>query len=135
MQKKKKIFDRDSEGNIIMNCYLQDQLREIAILKKISHKNVIRLYEIVHYVEKGKILMISEIANYGPIMIYDVSTGDFKLNQNLMEEGESFYSEDQIRKFFKDILNGLDYCIINIKISTCKRNCSQGYKTRQCFSN
>lgn len=135
MQKKKKIFDRDSEGNIIMNCYLQDQLREIAILKKISHKNVIRLYEIVHYVEKGKILMISEIANYGPIMKYDVSTGDFKLNQNLMEEGESFYSEDQIRKFFKDILNGLDYCIINIKISTCKRNCSQGYKTRQCFSN
>ena len=85
MQKKKKIFDRDSEGNIIMNCYLQDQLREIAILKKISHKNVIRLYEIVHYVEKGKILMISEIANYGPIMKYDVSTGDFKLNQNLME--------------------------------------------------
>ena len=112
---------------------MQDALREMAILRKLCHKNIIRLYEIIHYVEKGKILMINELADYGSVMKYDESTGEFHLNEQLKEDGQIYYSEDQIRNLFRDIISGIDYRKIISLSSSCEWSSSQRYQTRQCF--
>ena len=46
--KNKKIFKQDNDGNVIVTNLLTDALKEIAILKKLDHPNIIKLYEILH---------------------------------------------------------------------------------------
>ena len=62
--KKKKIFKHDNDGNMIVTNLLKDALKEIAILKKLNHPNIIKLYEILHNYEKEKIYLIMEYAEY-----------------------------------------------------------------------
>ena len=111
LERKNKGFSRDSEGNVIMSSALQSAMKEIAILKKISHKNIIRLYEILHDTDKGKIIMINELASKGTVMKFDEMTGDFQVNEKLLEEGQTYYTENQLRNFLRDIISGLDYRI------------------------
>lgn len=85
----------------------------MAILKKLNHQNIIKLYEIIHHVDKGKIFLVNELASKGPVMNYDKMMGEFYLNEKLVEEGQVYYTEDQIRGFFRDILRGLDYLHAN----------------------
>ena len=53
--KSKKIFKQDKDGNVIITNLLKDALKEIAILKKLDHPNIIKLYEILHNHQKQKI--------------------------------------------------------------------------------
>lgn len=92
----------------------------MAILKKLDHPNVIKLYEIIHDVECGKIYLVSEVAEKGNLLNYDDFTGEFSLNPNFIETGQKYYSEDQIRIMFRDMVRGLDYCKISINPSTRK---------------
>jgi [calcium/calmodulin-dependent protein kinase] kinase len=57
LEKKKKGFSKDSDGNLVINNMLKDALQEIVILKKISHKNIIKLYEIMRDSETNKIYL------------------------------------------------------------------------------
>ena len=59
--KKKKFFTQDKDGNVIINSLLKDALKEIAILKKLNHPNIIKLYEILHDKEKEKMIYIMKI--------------------------------------------------------------------------
>ncbi len=120
MERQNKSFVKDADGNIIITNSLQDALREMAILKKLSHQNIIKLYEIIHDVECGKIYMVTEVAEKGNLLNYDEFTGEFSLNSNLIEGEQKYYSEDQIRKLFRDIIQGLDYCNNISYLSTCK---------------
>ena len=60
--KKKTIFKQDKDGNVIVTNLLKDALKEIAILKKLDHPNIIKLYEILHNYQKEKIYLILEYA-------------------------------------------------------------------------
>lgn len=55
LAKKRKGFTYDENGNLVVNNLLQDAMKEIAILKKLNHKNIIKLIEIMTDDEKGKI--------------------------------------------------------------------------------
>ena len=54
LAKKRKGFTTDENGNLVVNNLLQDAMKEIAILKKLRHKNIIRLVEIMTDEEKCK---------------------------------------------------------------------------------
>jgi [calcium/calmodulin-dependent protein kinase] kinase len=54
LAKKRKGFTTDENGNLVVNNLLQDAMKEIAILKKLKHKNIIRLVEIMTDEEKCK---------------------------------------------------------------------------------
>ena len=119
--KKKKIFKQDKDGNVIVTNLLKDALKEIAILKKLNHPNIIKLYEILHSYQKEKIYLIMEYAEYGDIVEYNERDGIFSINQHISEiynatkdKEKSFndlkyYKEEDIRSFCKYILLGLDY--------------------------
>ena len=122
--KKKKIFKQDKDGNVIVTNLLKDALKEIAILKKLDHPNIIKLYEILHNYQKEKIYLIMEYAEYGDIVEYDEDTGIFSINKHvndaynknkdIQKEKKAFgqknyYMEKDIMSFCKDIVLGLDY--------------------------
>ena len=119
--KKKKIFKQDPDGNVIVTTLLRDALKEIAILKKLDHPNIIKLIEILHNYKKEKIYLILEFADYGDIVDYDEENNIFSINKNISKiynekkiEEKSFntkqyYREKDITSFCKDIVLGLDY--------------------------
>ena len=61
MEHKKKGFHKDEDGNLIVDNLLKDALLEIAILKKLNHKNVIKLHEIIHDDYAGEIILSTYI--------------------------------------------------------------------------
>ena len=78
--------------------------REIAISKKLIHKNIVRLYEVMDDPTTDNLYLIQEYMSGGPIM-----SGD--LNQLKALPLELCW------KYFRDILQGLDYlhknCIVH----------------------
>jgi [calcium/calmodulin-dependent protein kinase] kinase len=113
--KKKKIFTQDKDGNVIVTNLLKDALKEIAILKKLDHPNIIKLYEILHNYQKEKIYLIMEYAEYGDIIDYDEDNGIFSINKHVSEmynknkKPNKYYLEEDILTFCKHIVLGLDY--------------------------
>ena len=119
--KKKKIFKQDKDGNVIVTNLLKDALKEIAILKKLDHPNIIKLYEILHNYQKEKIYLILEYADYGDIVDYDEENGIFNINKHISEiyvkkekdkksfNGKKYYEEDDINMFCKNIILGINY--------------------------
>ena len=119
--KKKKIFKQDKDGNVIVTNLLKDALKEIAILKKLNHPNIIKLYEILHNYAKEKIYLIMEYADYGDIVDYNEESGIFNINKHISDiydkkgkekksfNGKKYYEEDDIQMFCKQILLAIDY--------------------------
>lgn len=123
-----KNMEFDEEGNVVVNSSLENAAKEIAILKKTNHKNIIRLYEILYCKKNQKIYLILEHCEHGDLIDYDEETGKFILNEYVKEknnknvkndkndndkngknEDENYYSDREILKFFKDIISGLYY--------------------------
>lgn len=68
--------------------------REINILKLFRHPHIIRLYEVIE--TKTDIFMVMEYVSGGELFDYIVSKGRL--------------SEDEARKFFQQIISGVEYC-------------------------
>ena len=64
MKKQKEIY-RDANGKIQFRNALEDVLREIAIMKKLNHPNVIKLHEVIHDDSKDKLYIIMGFAENG----------------------------------------------------------------------
>ena len=56
-----------------------DAMREIDILKQVSHKNIIRLYEVIDDPNDDKLYLVLEYAARGQIMDYDSKDRKFRI--------------------------------------------------------
>ena len=117
---KKKKFERDENGNMVITTPLEGILKEIAILKKVNHRNLVKLYEIMHNKKKGKIYLVLEYCEHGDLMTYDEEQNKFTVNKYIFEKylknndnpkeiDKLHYSEIQIRRFVRQIIRGLNY--------------------------
>ncbi|KAI8333927.1 kinase-like domain-containing protein [Chlamydoabsidia padenii] len=70
---------------------------EVAILKKLHHANVVKLYEVLDDPNDDSIYMVFEMAHKGVLM--DIS----------MDEKSTPYSEDQARHYFREMILGIEY--------------------------
>lgn len=68
--------------------------REINILKLFRHPHIIRLYEVIE--TRSDIFLVMEYVEGGELFDYIVSKGRL--------------SEDESRKFFQQIISGIEYC-------------------------
>lgn len=110
LEKKKKGIKRAEDGSIIVDNFLKDALREIAILKRLNCENIVRLHEIMHDDEEGKIYLVMELAEKGQILDFNEETASFEVNRNFVKEGKNRYDMDQIKDFVRGIVKGLYYC-------------------------
>jgi [calcium/calmodulin-dependent protein kinase] kinase len=58
--RKKREYYRKKEGGMGYKDALQDVLREIAIMKKLDHPNVVQLHEVIDDEEGDKLYMSKE---------------------------------------------------------------------------
>ena len=91
---------------------LKDALKEIAILKKLNHKNVIKLFEIIHHDDESLIYLILECVSNGCILEYNQDENTFSINKayTINNPDKTDYTEEEIKDFIRDIVLGLDYC-------------------------
>jgi serine/threonine protein kinase len=115
LERKKKGFFFDEVGEFLLESLLHDSLREIAILKKLNNKNVIKLYEIIYDDDDGKIFLIMEYCVNGPIIKFNEDDGTFSLHESFISEKKKKYdySEDELRDIMRWIILGLDYLHVN----------------------
>jgi serine/threonine protein kinase len=83
--KSQKNMEFDQNGNLVINTSLENALKEIAILKKTNHPNIIRLYEIMYCKKNKKIYLILEDCEHGDLMFYDDESNKFTVNNYIIE--------------------------------------------------
>ncbi len=117
---KKKKFTQDENGKMVITTPLEGILKEIAILKKVNHKNLVKLYEIIHNRKKKKLYLVLEYCEHGDLMSYNEEENKFTVNKHIFEKylkdkdnptdiDKLYYSESQIRNFIRQIIKGLNY--------------------------
>ena len=117
---KKKKFTQDENGKMVITTPLEGILKEIAILKKVNHKNLVKLYEIIHNRKKRKLYLVLEYCEHGDLMSYNEEENKFTVNKHIFEKylkdkdnptdiDKLYYSESQIRNFIRQIIKGLNY--------------------------
>lgn len=82
-------------------------MREIAIMKKIDHPNLVRLHEVIEDDEESNLIMILDY----------MDCGELGGKTHLQLEGikGKTFSEEKLRKFYRECIQGLDYrkiCLI-----------------------
>ena len=117
---KKKKFKQDEKGNIVMTSPLEGILKEISILKKVNHPNLIKLYEIMNNQDKSKLYLILEYCEHSDLMSYDEKKNQFTVNKYIFEKqlkknnceleiDKAYYTENLIRSFIRQTILGLNY--------------------------
>lgn len=69
--------------------------REIAILKKLDHPNVVKLVEVLDHPDKDNLYLVFELVHRGEILLIPT---DKPLN------------EATARRYFRDVVMGVEYC-------------------------
>lgn len=74
---------------------LDDILREISIMKKLHHRNILHLHEVINDPKEDRLFLVIEYADGGPVMKGEL-------------EAEPL-PERKARAFITDVVNGLEY--------------------------
>ena len=117
---KHKQFAFGEDNEMSLTNPLEGILKEIAILKKVENKNLVKLYEIMYNKKKQKKYLVLEYCENGDLMEYDDDKEKFIVNKNIFQKylkniknptdiEQLYYSENQIRKFIRQIIRGLNY--------------------------
>ena len=117
--KKKKLI-QDENGKMVITTPIEGICKEIEILKKVNHRNLVKLYEIIHNKKKGKTYLVLEYCEHGDLMEYNDEENKFTVNKNIFQTylkdkenpvdiDKLYYSETQIRKFIRQIIRGINY--------------------------
>jgi serine/threonine protein kinase len=76
-----------------------DILKEIAVLKKVDHPNIVKLYEVIDDPKNEKLYLVFEYVERGAVM-------QFVSRDKTDREP---FSESVARKYFRDLLSGLEH--------------------------
>ena len=117
---KKKKFIQDENGKMVLTTPIEGILKEIQILKKVNHRNLVKLYEIINNKKKGKLYLVLEYCEHGDLMEYNEMENKFTVNKNIFQKylkdkenhtdiDKLYYSETQIRKFIRQIIRAINY--------------------------
>ena len=106
LKKKKKAFDKTSEGSLLIHYMIEDAMNEIKTYKTIpkNHPNILSLYQILNDKEKDKTYLIMELAE--PLVTVNDETGIFALNNKF---DNNKYDEELFKKWIYEIASGIKF--------------------------
>eukprot|EP00756_Hemistasia_phaeocysticola_P004378 Hpha_TRINITY_DN12781_c0_g1::TRINITY_DN12781_c0_g1_i1::g.114167::m.114167/K07359/CAMKK2; calcium/calmodulin-dependent protein kinase kinase 2 len=97
----KSVLSKIKKGNVVpgspSSTALDDALREIAIMKRLEHPNVVKLHEVIDDPECNKLYLILDFVEKGPVFKFGTDRPSRPLKA------------DRIRGHLGDICQGLDY--------------------------
>ncbi|KAJ3197500.1 hypothetical protein HK101_003198 [Irineochytrium annulatum] len=77
---------------------------EIAIMKKLNHKNVVRLYEVLHDPKQESLFMVYDLCERGALMPVSLDTPCVP------------YTAEKARGFFHQIIYGIEYRNVDVDL-------------------
>jgi serine/threonine protein kinase len=92
--RKRAVFRRGKEGKY--GLATGPVAREIAIMKKLVHPNLVALHEVLDDPNEDKLFLVMELVSGGPVM------------QDKLE-GQEPLPEESARSYFRQLLRGLEY--------------------------
>ena len=114
--KRKRTIERDRSTNRVnVKTALQQVEREIALMKKLSHPNLVQLYEVINSPESDSLYMVLEYMPLGEILTFQEHDGTFKRSESLRHKqikglvNGGYFDEEHAALYFVDILHGLAY--------------------------
>ena len=96
------ITDKNT-GRLVPKNYLDDIYKEIEIMKRLNHTNVVRLNEVIEH--EDKLILVVDYCAKGEILNWDESFNKFSAFHGSSEP----FEESQIRQFMRDLVEGLDH--------------------------
>jgi serine/threonine protein kinase len=118
--KRKRTMERDkSTKRVKIKTAWQQVEREIALMKKLSHPNLVQMYEVIDSPESDMLYMVLEYMPGGEILTYQ-NDGTFRRKNPRPAASDDRYKpmegivdghfdEDHAALYFVDILHGLGY--------------------------
>jgi serine/threonine protein kinase len=115
--KRKRTMQRDkANGRLKVSTALEQVEREIALMKKLSHPNLVDMYEVIDSPEYDMLYMVLEYMPLGEILTYQ-NDGTFRRKDprpaSAVRKIEGLvnghFNEEQAALYFVDILHGLAY--------------------------
>jgi len=108
-------FVVNPKGGMGVRNALQDILREIAIMKKLQHENVVRLHEVIDDEEREKLYLgmcyaVLDFCGKGAILDWDSNEKRFVCPFDSSSSREAAVDELSLRVHFRQMLSGLQYC-------------------------
>jgi serine/threonine protein kinase len=118
--KKRRTIERDkTTKKVRVKTALQQVEREIALMKKLSHPNVVRLYEVINSPNTDSLYMVLEYMPLGEILTFREENGTFQRSESLRHkqidglvvdgDGHGHFDEEHAALYIVDILHGLAY--------------------------
>lgn len=114
--KRRRTIERDKMTHRMkVKTALQQVQREIALMKKLAHPNLVRLYEVIDSPETDTLYMVLEYMPLGEILTFREEDGTFKRSESLRHkqvEGlvdAGHFDEAHAALYMVDILHGLAY--------------------------
>lgn len=126
--KRRRTMERDKKSKRVrIKTALEQVEREIALMKKLSHPNLVNLYEVIDSPESDMLYMVLEYMPLGEILTYQ-NDGTFRRKDprpgctKYLVPGivNGHFNEEQAALYFVDILHGLAYLhqVSRIQIET-----------------
>ncbi|KAG7357564.1 serine/threonine protein kinase [Nitzschia inconspicua] len=116
--KRKRTMERDKSTNRIkVKTAWQQVEREIALMKKLSHPNLVQMYEVIDSPESDMLYMVLEYMPGGEILTYQ-DDGTFRRKEPRAADAsykqiqgvvDGHFDEEHAALYFVDILHGLAY--------------------------
>ncbi|KAG6615465.1 serine/threonine protein kinase [Phytophthora cinnamomi] len=102
--KRKREYKR-VDGKLVLSNAFQKVQREVAIMKKLAHSNLVRLYEVIDSPPDDKLFLVLELIRGGQIMYWD----DKQFRYFARNTPTGVLGKDTVRDCLRDIVAALDY--------------------------
>lgn len=114
--KRRRTMERDKKSRRVrIKTGLEQVEREIALMKKLSHPNLVNLYEVIDSPESDMLYMVLEYMPLGEILTYQ-NDGTFRRSDpkpgtkyKVAGLVDGHFDEEHAALYFVDILHGLAY--------------------------
>ena len=114
--KRRRTIERDkTTKRVKVKTALQQVEREIALMKKLSHPNLVRLYEVINSPETDILYMVLEYMPLGEILTFREEDGTFRRSERLRNKqidglvDGGHFDEEHAALYIVDILHALAY--------------------------
>ena len=111
--KQMKTMTRDAGNRVTVRTAFDNIEKEIAMMKRLQHPNLVRLFEVIDSVESDKLYMVLEYVSLGEILSHQEGTDTYrrmrykKKVKGLTPGG--YFDEENAALYFVDIMHGLAY--------------------------